>query len=163
MCYRFYCDGGRFYPRLLLYLAASCLLTCSAFCRLWQGFVRDPGHVRTVLQASPHLCLPSGRGRRCAPVAAVTSRIPQLDFVWIYFPTSLSRGSSCEFPLFFVCLRAVRIRALHENQFSQGGAALRLSYYGGGHYDSILTSTHRAQLLTTAPGMLVRNLPLQCC
>ena len=51
-------------------------------------------------------------------------------------------------------LGAKRLRTFHEITDGKGRAAIRLSFYGGGHYDSIVAADHRDALLTTLPGVL---------
>lgn len=49
---------------------------------------------------------------------------------------------------------AKRLRTFHEITDGKDRNAIRLSFYGGGHYDSIVAADHRASLLTTLPGVL---------
>lgn len=53
-------------------------------------------------------------------------------------------------------LGAKRLRTFHEiiEGKGRGACSIRLSFYGGGHYDSIVAADHRDALLTTLPGVL---------
>ena len=48
---------------------------------------------------------------------------------------------------------ARKLRTFHETSVFKSRPAMRLSYYGGGHYDSIVSADSEASLLQTAPGV----------
>ena len=53
---------------------------------------------------------------------------------------------------------ARKLRTFHETAGSSRGVLpLRLSYYGGGHYDSITDEKHNETILRLAPGVIERQ------
>eukprot|EP01041_Mallomonas_annulata_P010932 gene10932-22823_t len=50
-------------------------------------------------------------------------------------------------------LGARKLRTFHDSNGRVGREPMRLSYYGGGHYDSVVSTDHASHLLRSSPGL----------